>query len=214
MKLSSVGASEVLRRYEIPVVIDSPGVGENLQDHSFSHVSFEVADGQVSGDVLRDPNVLQGLIKLYQETHGGPLSGMPISIAYLPLVDGAGRVEGSELRKLVEGCPDGNDKSLSPARSKQYEIIKKMLLDPHASSAEYLFLPLQMHANPVRRRSLKFFRRIPQEILSASLHSTTTLFLEVQCISNQPALTRSPITTLNSFRTRSTSKYSPDTLST
>ena len=148
LELSGVGSKGVLKRYEIPVVIDSPGVGENLQDHSLSHISYEVADGQVSGDVLRDPNVLQALIKLYQETHGGPLSGMPISIAFLPLVDGAGRVEESELRQLVEECLDINDKSLSPAQAKQYDIIKNMLFDPHVSSAEYLFLPLQMHTNP------------------------------------------------------------------
>jgi choline dehydrogenase-like flavoprotein len=36
LKLSGVGPSEELRKYNIPIVLDSPMVGENLQDHCFS----------------------------------------------------------------------------------------------------------------------------------------------------------------------------------
>jgi hypothetical protein len=39
-----------------------------------------------------DPNVVQTLIKLYEETRGGPLAGMPLSMAYLPLTDVRGGV--------------------------------------------------------------------------------------------------------------------------
>ncbi|MFX5718713.1 GMC family oxidoreductase N-terminal domain-containing protein, partial [Acinetobacter baumannii] len=33
LELSGIGRGEVLGRHGIPVVLDKPGVGENLQDH-------------------------------------------------------------------------------------------------------------------------------------------------------------------------------------
>lgn len=57
LELSGIGQTDTLEQHGISVVVDSPGVGENLQDHTLVAISFEVADGQVSGDVLRDPNI-------------------------------------------------------------------------------------------------------------------------------------------------------------
>jgi choline dehydrogenase-like flavoprotein len=51
LKLSGVGPAEELRKHGIPVVLDSPMVGENLQDHCFS------AAGIVMG---KDPKALAG----------------------------------------------------------------------------------------------------------------------------------------------------------
>ncbi|KAJ5506166.1 Glucose-methanol-choline oxidoreductase [Penicillium expansum] len=120
LELSGIGSADLLQTHGIPVIIDNPAVGENLQDHSIASINFEIADGQVSGDILRDPNVVQALIKLYEETRGGPLAGMPLSMAYLPLVDGTGA----------------------------YSHIRKMLLQSDDPSSHYLFLPAQLHMNP------------------------------------------------------------------
>lgn len=49
LELSGIGQKELLQKHNIPVVIDSPGVGENLQDHAICAPCFEVADGQISG---------------------------------------------------------------------------------------------------------------------------------------------------------------------
>lgn len=61
-------------------------------------ISFEVADGQVFGDVLRDPNIAQALLKLYQGINTGPMSGIPVSMAYILWLIAMGRC----FRKVYE----------------------------------------------------------------------------------------------------------------
>ncbi|OGM46444.1 aryl-alcohol dehydrogenase [Aspergillus bombycis] len=55
LDLSGIGAADLLKKHSIPVVLDLPGVGENLQDH----------------------RVVQPLVELYEKTRPGPLTGMP-----------------------------------------------------------------------------------------------------------------------------------------
>lgn len=106
LELSGIGGSELLERFQIPVVVDNPHVGElchelssqpkgrvdtdsrtgeHLQDHPGVCMGFEVADGVFSGDMMRDPNVLQALIEQYQANGAGPLGQSVIkSTAYVP----------------------------------------------------------------------------------------------------------------------------------
>ncbi|KAH1496805.1 hypothetical protein LV164_007810 [Aspergillus fumigatus] len=146
LELSGIGNAGLLQKHDIPVVIDNPGVGENLQDHCISCISFEIADGQVSGDILRDPNVVQALVKLYEETRSGPLAGMPISVAYLPFVDGRGVVPRPEVEELLAKYLDSA--ALPPNLQAQYAHLRKAILDNDTPSSEYLFLPAQLHMKP------------------------------------------------------------------
>ncbi|KXG51080.1 Glucose-methanol-choline oxidoreductase [Penicillium griseofulvum] len=146
LELSGIGGADLLQAHGIPVIVDNPAVGENLQDHAITSINFEVADGQVSGDILRDPNVVQALIKLYEETRGGPLAGMPLSMAYLPLMDGTGAVPKEEIDTLISKYLDDDN---TPANLKaQYSLLHKMLLQSDDPSSHYLFLPAQLHMNP------------------------------------------------------------------
>ena len=90
LELSGVGRKDLLEKLGIPIVVDNPNVGENMQDHPIVCQSFEVKDGIPSGDVLRDPQVLNALLGLYQASGDGPLGQSVISVAYAPLVDGSG----------------------------------------------------------------------------------------------------------------------------
>ncbi|KGO43644.1 Glucose-methanol-choline oxidoreductase [Penicillium expansum] len=146
LELSGIGSADLLQTHDIPVIIDNPAVGENLQDHSIASINFEIADGQVSGDILRDPNVVQALIKLYEETRGGPLAGMPLSMAYLPLVDGTGAVPKEEINAMLSKYL--NDDDTPTNLQAQYSHIRKMLLQSDDPSSHYLFLPAQLHMNP------------------------------------------------------------------
>jgi choline dehydrogenase len=42
LQLSGIGPAALLQRHEIPVVLDAPGVGENLQDHLQVRMAFKV----------------------------------------------------------------------------------------------------------------------------------------------------------------------------
>lgn len=103
---SNIDSKEILERHGVEVVVDNPGVGENLQDHCFTTVSFEVADGQISADVVRDPAVVEALVKLYEETKTGPLSGVPFSLAYVPPVDINGRMRSEAIASLIDAYTD------------------------------------------------------------------------------------------------------------
>ena len=50
LMLSGVGPAEHLEDMGIPVVLDSPGVGQNLKDHPKLYVTWRIRDGYSRGD--------------------------------------------------------------------------------------------------------------------------------------------------------------------
>ncbi|KAJ5345669.1 aryl-alcohol dehydrogenase [Penicillium brevicompactum] len=150
LEISGIGNAKLLRKHGIPVIRDLPGVGENLQDHCISSISYKVSDDQVSGDVMRDPQVVQSAMEQYHKTKSGPMVGMPMSVAYLPLVDGCQRASAEARRHMVDthqNAPTPHD-SVSLGVQTQHDILSRMLRDGEEIAAEYIFLPLQLHANP------------------------------------------------------------------
>ena len=81
-EISGIGSSSRLQEHGISPLVDLPGVGENLQDHYIAAISYKAAEGQVSGDFMRNLQVVQSLLQLYQETRGALylecLSALPI----------------------------------------------------------------------------------------------------------------------------------------
>ena len=150
LEVSGIGNAELLQKYGIPVIVDLPGVGENLQDHCISSISYKVAEDQVSGDIMRDPQVVQSVMELYQKTRTGPLAGMPISVAYLPLVDGCKQASTEDCHHIINtgltSAPTANS-GIGLSAQTQTEILSRMLHDSTEATAEYVFFPIQIHAN-------------------------------------------------------------------
>ena len=44
LELSVIGSPDILNKFGIDVVVNLPGVGSNLQDHSYTTMTFEVDD--------------------------------------------------------------------------------------------------------------------------------------------------------------------------
>lgn len=147
LELSGIGGKDLLETHGIPVIINNPSVGENLQDHCHAAVSFEVADGQISGDVMRDPKIIDALMKQYQETKTGPFSGIPLTMAYLPMVDVNGLLTKDDIRKLLNEYLSSEKDQIADGLKAQYEVIQKTFFDPKESTVAYGFLPAQMHHN-------------------------------------------------------------------
>jgi choline dehydrogenase len=64
LQLSGVGPGELLRRHGIAVVSESPGVGENLQDHYVMAVSYRLTAGTVSvNELTRGPRFVGEVLK-------------------------------------------------------------------------------------------------------------------------------------------------------
>lgn len=149
LELSGIGNKEHLAQHGIDMVVESPQVGENLQDHVLVSTSFEIADDQVSGDIMRDPNIVQAVMKLYDETHTGPLSGTPLSFSYTPLVGKDGALPTSEVEALLSShLVKTSGSTQLPSLEKQYKILQAQLLDSSESSVEFMYIPLQLNGNP------------------------------------------------------------------
>ncbi|KAJ0114295.1 ryl-alcohol dehydrogenase protein [Diaporthe amygdali] len=149
LELSGIGAKHILSNHGIEAVINNAHVGENLQDHVLTSISFEVADDQISGDIMRDSNIVESVVKLYQDTRTGPLSGTPLSFAYTPLVSSSGIIPQADVETLLRRSLDGVSYfTANQDLEKQYKLLRRQLLDSRESSIEFMYIPLQLNENP------------------------------------------------------------------
>ncbi|KAK4124291.1 GMC oxidoreductase [Parathielavia appendiculata] len=168
LELSGVGGRDLLEKHGIPVIVDNPNVGEHLQDHPIVCQSFEVADGVPSGDVLRDPNVLQTLMGMYRSGGAGPLGQSIISVAYAPLVDGTGIASVEAKAALFSE----HEATLTTPEAK---IIRSLIESPTEPAFQYLLFPSQVS--------------IPDRPTSMAHYITPVLpenYITIMTILNQP----------------------------
>jgi choline dehydrogenase-like flavoprotein len=114
LELSGIGSSAILNQFGIPVRVDNPHVGENLQDHAMAGVSFEVKDSYKStlDDLSRQvPEALETAMREYQTNRTGPFTvGGFCSSALMSLAEFADLepdgTEGSRILALTELVQD------------------------------------------------------------------------------------------------------------
>jgi choline dehydrogenase len=85
LMLSGVGPAEMLRAQGVPVILDQPEIGQNLQDHPHAWLVFEHSD-PVSLIVAGEPEQ----VRRYEQEHAGPrtING-PVSGGYVRMTDAA-----------------------------------------------------------------------------------------------------------------------------
>jgi choline dehydrogenase len=84
LMLSGIGPAEHLRDLGVEVVVDLPGVGQNLQDHPTAMAVWPVTRGSTLLDASTPANE-----KLYTEHRRGPLAAIGQVSAFLRCEDGA-----------------------------------------------------------------------------------------------------------------------------
>lgn len=140
LELSGIGNKDLLEKHGIPVVINSPGVGENLQDHLMTGVSFEVVDGIMTGDPLmrQEPEALELAQKLYFEHKAGPftIGGMQFH-AFMPVMEFADAEGRKRLAELFEKYPP------SSRNAEHYSIVRSIIESPDECSAAWLMFLAQ-----------------------------------------------------------------------
>lgn len=131
LELSGIGGKDLLDQHGIPVVIDLPAVGENLQDHLMTGMSYEVVDKVIAGDPLmrQEPEALAQAQKLYSEHKAGPFTiGGIQSHAYIPTPDAAGLLDSLPLPQRAQDA-------------EQQDVIRSILSSLEGSSAGwFMFL--------------------------------------------------------------------------
>lgn len=87
LELSGIGNPSILEECGIRSIIENPNVGENMQDHLFAGLSFEVRDGVDTLDDLyrQEPVKMQDVMKAYATERKGPLAAAVYSFAFIAL---------------------------------------------------------------------------------------------------------------------------------
>lgn len=134
LEISGIGSREILQAHGIEVFVDNPNVGENLQDHPLSGVSFEVIDGLPTIDLIRDPSVIQGAMEAYQSSRAGPLTSGFHSVASLPVVEFLSKEGKAELTQLLDAYAQAPSPPQSPSQSTQHSILRAILESPSDGS--------------------------------------------------------------------------------
>jgi choline dehydrogenase-like flavoprotein len=87
---SGIGPRAELEKLNIPVLVDSPGVGKNLQDHQLIFVYYELNQPGLTDDprVNHDPNAYETGAREWKEKKTGWLAQFPFgSFAFARLSD-------------------------------------------------------------------------------------------------------------------------------
>jgi choline dehydrogenase-like flavoprotein len=108
LELSGIGSPRILESNGINVRNPNTNVGENLQDHLISGISFEVADGVDTIDDLGRGNqeALGKAMTEYMTTQTGPFGRAGImSTSFIPVDDFQTKEGQAELKQLLEAYP-------------------------------------------------------------------------------------------------------------
>ncbi|OTA64863.1 GMC oxidoreductase [Hypoxylon sp. EC38] len=137
LEISGIGSKDVLAKYGIECLIDNPNVGENFQDHGFVPFSWEVADPLTSGDQMRNPSVVEAVMKAYQEARAGPLSVNALASAFFPLQD-----ENITPIPVTQLLSELGQAEVEP------RVLREQICTPGECSAQFTLAPFQLNPFP------------------------------------------------------------------
>ncbi|KJZ72364.1 hypothetical protein HIM_08290 [Hirsutella minnesotensis 3608] len=146
LELSGIGSRALLDEHKIPVLVDNPNVGENLQDHVLAGISFEVQDFINTKDDLmrRVPAVMSAAMNDYKARQFGPFTvGGNYSSALLPVPDFSSPETGaSELSSVLDSISSSID-SNKPFQTELAEFVRSLLTNPEEATGGYFTYPAQ-----------------------------------------------------------------------
>ncbi|CAN8100573.1 unnamed protein product [Discula destructiva] len=151
LEVSGIGDKSLLEKFNIPCLVHSPGVGENLQDHIMTGASFEVADGIMTGDCLlrREPGMFEAFMQMYQEHKAGPLaSGALMSYAFMPILSAEiDKLDPSATSGLEQALKDLQDNlsGMTATQRSHAKFITRLLKDPSHASGALFGIPAQVN---------------------------------------------------------------------
>ncbi|KAF9262836.1 alcohol oxidase [Marasmius fiardii PR-910] len=181
LELSGIGNSVILSRLGIPVHVDLPGVGENLQDHIMVFAIAETEKYETL-DMLVDPEVLKLHQGLYAEKKG-LLAAVPApAYVYVPANRLGGEADVSkwfgqlnEPEKMV--YPETPD-SVKKGITKQYEVLRRVWKEERTVQGELAMLtghlPTPLHTSLTGRRYLTTAAFLAQPLSRGYVHITSS----------------------------------------
>lgn len=149
LELSGIGASDLLRGLGIEVVVDNPHVGENLRNHMFTGLVFEVRDDVDTLDAFfrQKPDAITAAVQDYGLKGTGPLStSNMITMAQLPLPEFHTENGYEQLDQLFSAMNANLDarcpQPTTPAFAAAHEnFVRSTIINPSEPLGSYVFGP-------------------------------------------------------------------------
>lgn len=154
LELSGIGGAKLLQGLGVDVVVDNPHIGENLQNHVFTGVSFEVNDDVDTIDAFfrQEPEAVAAAMEEYATKGTGPMStSNMIATAHLPLPEfhtDDGRKELQQLLETLKPEDSAQHTVMTPAFAEAHErFVHSILKDPQQPLGFYVmgaaFVPFE-----------------------------------------------------------------------
>lgn len=156
LELSGIGDAKLLESLGIDVVVNNPYVGENLQHHPLSLLSFEtIDDGEPGFDTIdalarQDPDAIAAATAAYAAGRG-PLSRTNCNtMAHLPfpgLTTDAGKRDAEGLLSTLTTTPENTTAAAAAAAATPAytaaatALTRATLTTPTSASGYYVFVP-------------------------------------------------------------------------
>lgn len=144
LEQSGIGSSKLLGELGIPVLVDNPHVGENLQNHVICGMCYEVQDGEgtIDGLARQDPAALGAAMEAYGRQSGPFARSGTNAAAQLP-VPGFATAEGKQdVEGLLKLLDSQVDETVTPAFAKAHaDYLRTVLTTEGEASGYYMSLP-------------------------------------------------------------------------
>ncbi|KAH9211706.1 hypothetical protein DL95DRAFT_411858 [Leptodontidium sp. 2 PMI_412] len=144
LELSGVGSPAILSKYNIPVIVDLPSVGENMQEHSEVPLSYELAAPEPTLNDLVIPGVADAELVKFYASQSGILSMRIASCADLSYKQISRRhtIGDERLELFAKRSQLALDNCKNEGLKAQYKLQVASILNDEDTTAQLLFLPL------------------------------------------------------------------------
>lgn len=146
LELSGIGGRHLLERLGIDVAIDNPYVGENLQNHLFTGLTFEVNDDVDTIDAFfrQEPEAVATVMGDYMTKGTGPMStSNMITMAQLPLPEfhtKEGREDVDRLLSITSpGKKEASTRCTNDVATAKRDFVRSTLINPSEAVGNYVF---------------------------------------------------------------------------
>ncbi|KDQ18213.1 hypothetical protein BOTBODRAFT_128303 [Botryobasidium botryosum FD-172 SS1] len=139
LELSGIGNKKLLTDLRIKTLVDLPGVGENIQDHCFTPMQFELKPGIRTFDILRnDPEFLAEQQRIYDSEKKGWLTASDSTVSFNPLRQVVSPGVFTSMLERLEAAIDKDKREglLTPLQEAQYAIQLDLLRKGEVPSLE------------------------------------------------------------------------------
>ncbi|RDX56525.1 alcohol oxidase [Lentinus brumalis] len=137
LELSGIGNKEVLGKHGIETLVDLPAVGENLQDHPYVYLIYEIDSKHETVDLVREPEWMAKQVELYKTREGFLSSAATAVSSFLPAKAFATEEQMRRWKETALKCVETAPKGLK----KQLQLQLEWFHDPSSGEAELIPFP-------------------------------------------------------------------------